>query len=549
MPEEVTSQLDTLTDLTTPWCVRVAVTLRIPELIEQGTATAAALAAETGCDAEAISRLLQHLASKGVLQEAPYDAFTLGATGRRLLDESARLLLDLNGIGDRYARIWSGLFESMRTGASVYHKVFGLPFWQDLEQHPAIADSYDQVNGPLGHPAQAPDFDVCGGWESITTVVHLGGDIGGDLAELLRVHPHLHGTLVDFPRVVAGAPEVFESAGVAERATTAGQSFFAPLPAGADLYLIKGVMRVWSDPVAVRLLKRCAEALGPHGRLILLDDVLPDGHKDANEGGYEQLLTLMVGGKDARKRTLSEFSELARKAGLAVTASAPQPPWPFVVECRSLVVPAAELAPSTREPLNQLLTRLGYRTVGERWNDNPLPADPRADLPVAGAPPGERAACAAAAQALRGRILTRQQNVMPEIIDRWPAVAGRGVTLVVQTRGGEREEVSCRFAAATAASPAGDSAAVPGPAIEIAGNPETWLSVLSGRSSFPAQMTTGGLRQVRADRTTRLRPDELRAIAVLLGLATTIPVSRAAGPAGADPARVLLDGRTLNLSP
>jgi 2,7-dihydroxy-5-methyl-1-naphthoate 7-O-methyltransferase len=332
--QDVISDLDALTDLTTPWCIRVAVTLRIPELIEAGLVTAGALAAETGTNEEALSRLLRQLARKGVLLQPQPGTFTLGATGRELLDESAKLMLDLNGIGDRYARVWAGLLESVRTGASVYHKIFGLPFWQDLEKHPAVAESYDRVNGPLGHPVSTMDFDISGGWDSVETVVHLGGDIGGVLAELLLLHPHLHGILVDFPRVVAGAPEVFAAAGVADRATTAGQSFFSPLPAGADLYLIKGTMRVWSDPVAIRLLKRCAEALGPRSRLVLIDDVLPDDLGEAPPDGYEQLLTLMVGGKDARKRSLSEFRELAGTAGLAVAAASPQPRWPFVVECR-----------------------------------------------------------------------------------------------------------------------------------------------------------------------------------------------------------------------
>lgn len=362
MPQDVVSDLAALTDLTTPWCIRVAVTLRIPELIEAGTVTVGALAAETGADEEALARLLRQLAGKKVLVQTHHDTFTLGATGRELLDESARLMLDLNGIGDRYARIWAGLLESMRTGASVYHKIFGLPFWQDLEKHPTIADSYDRVNGPLGHPVEEMDmnFDISGGWGSVKTVVHLGGDIGGVLAEILVLHPHLHGTLVDFPRVVAGAPEVFDAAGVADRATTAGQSFFSPLPAGADLYLIKGTMRVWSDPVAIKLLKRCAEALGPQSRLVLIDDVLPDDLAEAPPDGYEQLLTLMVGGKHARKRSLSEFRKLASTAGLAVTVASAQPRWPLVVECRldsndreMSSAAAAPARPAAGQPVSQ----------------------------------------------------------------------------------------------------------------------------------------------------------------------------------------------------
>jgi hypothetical protein len=55
------------------------------------------------------------------------------------------------------------------------------------------------------------------------------------LAELLRAHPHLRGTLVEVPATVARAAATFEAAGVADRVEVAGQSFFDPLPAGLEV--------------------------------------------------------------------------------------------------------------------------------------------------------------------------------------------------------------------------------------------------------------------------------------------------------------------------
>ncbi|HJZ98015.1 MAG TPA: methyltransferase [Candidatus Solibacter sp.] len=43
--------------------------------------------------------------------------------------------------------------------------------------------------------------------------------------------------------------------------TTSGQSFFDPLPAGADLYLLRGVINDWGDREAVRILRRCGDAV------------------------------------------------------------------------------------------------------------------------------------------------------------------------------------------------------------------------------------------------------------------------------------------------
>jgi hypothetical protein len=219
---------------------------------------------------------------------------------------------------------------------------------------------------------------------------------------------------------------------------------------------------------------------------------------------------------------------------------------------RGTAVPAAGLGAALREQLNQLLARLRYRTVDERWNDSALPVDPRADAPACAGVSGERAGLAAAVGALRDRATSRQRQVMDEIIYRWPAVSGLRVTLVVETPGQGREEIGCRLAPAeTAAAGPADAAAEPrGPGavrtIELTGSPQTWLSVLAGRSGFVAEVAAGRLCAAMPGGAARVRSDELHAIGVLLGLATTIPVARGQGVPAADPARVLLDGSTLN---
>ena len=72
-----------------------------------------------------------------------------------------------------------------------------------------------------------------------TAVVDVGGGTGSLLAEILRKRPTLRGTLVDLPTTVTRSAEIFQAAGVADRVTAVGQSFFRSFPAGADLYLVE----------------------------------------------------------------------------------------------------------------------------------------------------------------------------------------------------------------------------------------------------------------------------------------------------------------------
>ncbi len=328
MPDAEVVNLSALSDLCTPWCVHVVATLRIAEHIAAGLDGIDDLAAAEGCDTSVLHSVLGHLVSKGVFQEPEPGRFSLNESARGLLDPSLRLGLDLQGIGGRMAYAWGTLLTYVRTGASAYREIFGLPFWEDLEAHPEIAASFDALIGPPGHGVPNPEFQIAGGWAPVRRVVDVGGGTGAMLAELVRLRPLIHGILVDLPRSVARSGETFQSAGVAERVTAIGQSFFDPLPASADVYLLRGVLNDWPDREATAILSRCAQAARPAGRVVVLKSVGPDD--EPRRLGVEMVL---LGGKH---RTISEFRELARASGLDVLAAERQSSGYFVVECRPI---------------------------------------------------------------------------------------------------------------------------------------------------------------------------------------------------------------------
>ena len=318
--------LRALCDLETPWCVHVVATLRIADRLEAGEREIAALAAAAGADRDSLARVLRHLVGKGLFVEPAPGRFALNDAARALLEAPVRLGLDLNGIGGRMAVAWGTLLSAVRTGRPAYHEAFGRPFWEDLDAHPAVAASFDALMGP-GHGVPDPDVLLDPSeWESVRSVVDVGGGTGALLAEVLRVRPEVRGILVDLPRTVARSGEMFAAAGVASRATAIGQSFFDPLPADADLYLLKNVLADWPDREAAAILRRCAEAARPAGRVVLLGGVAL-----GEVAGPELLMMVLVGGKS---RTLAEFRELAREAGLEVTAAGRRPSGRVVVECR-----------------------------------------------------------------------------------------------------------------------------------------------------------------------------------------------------------------------
>jgi 2,7-dihydroxy-5-methyl-1-naphthoate 7-O-methyltransferase len=320
------ANLSALSDLCTPWCIHVVATLRIADHLAAGTTDITTLAQEAGCDTDSLQRVLRHLVSKGVFQEPAPGRFALNEAALGLLDPAQHLGLDLTGIGGRMAYAWGSLLSAVRTGTSAYHEIFGLPFWEDLEAHPDIAASFDALMGPPGHGTPDPEVLVTGGWEEVKTVVDVGGGTGALLAEILRARPAIHGTLVDLPRTVARAALLLQAAGVGERVRIVGQSFFDPLPVGADLYLLKSILNDWPDREARLILSRCAQAARPGGRVVILGGVSPDDKADS-----EVLMMVLLGSKN---RTLAEFRELAIASGLEVQAAGRLPSGRFAVECR-----------------------------------------------------------------------------------------------------------------------------------------------------------------------------------------------------------------------
>jgi hypothetical protein len=205
--------------------------------------------------------------------------------------------------------------------------VFGRPYWADLDADPDLAASYDSLMGTEGRGARDPAVLVNDDWENVRHVIDVGGGTGAMLAAILRAHPGVHGTLVDLPRTVARSGEVFESAGVADRVTVSAQSFFDPLPGGADVYLLARVLLDWPDEQATMLLSRCAEAAASNGRVVVDGGVVAG----RTAGGTGLLLMVLNGG---RTRSLDQFMVLAATVGLTVTAFGNGPSGRFIVEGR-----------------------------------------------------------------------------------------------------------------------------------------------------------------------------------------------------------------------
>lgn len=309
-------------DLLLPMALRVAATLRLADLVEAGATGPAELAARCGADARSLAALLRHLVAHGVFEEPERGIYALNGAARQLLDRDASGLrgwLDLEGIGGRFDLAYTGLLEAVRTGRAAYASVHGRPFWEDVTADPGRNAAFHEMMSGGEHERRFAAFVAAYDWRGVRHVVDAGGGDGGLLEQVLHAQPAVRGTLVELPGRLAAARDRLYAAGVADRCEIMGGSFFDPLPPGADVYLLSKVLGDWDDGSAVAILRRCREAAGPSGRVVLVGG-LPEGHPAA-DAVSDLMMLVLVGG---RERSRGEVLAVVEDAGLAVSAARPE---------------------------------------------------------------------------------------------------------------------------------------------------------------------------------------------------------------------------------
>lgn len=93
--------------------------------------------------------------------------------------------------------------------------------------------------------------------------------------------------------------------------------FFTEQPRkGADVYVLRTILHDWSDPDAVRILRRIVEGMGPSSRLLIMDMVLPKPGSGSRtfEATLRQKDLTMIQTFNAKERDLDEWKALLTDA-------------------------------------------------------------------------------------------------------------------------------------------------------------------------------------------------------------------------------------------
>lgn len=301
--------------------VYTAANMSLADHLADGPKSAVNLAATTRTNPRALHRFMRTLASFGILTQNGDDTFALTELGAALKKDApgAARSTVLTMAGPWARQSFGELDYSLATGRPAMDKVFGMSLFDYLAQHPDEAAQFSEsmigIHG--GEPpavAEAYDFSTIG------TIVDVGGATGNMLAHVLTRYPQPRGVLFDRPHVVAGAPALLRSRGVANRVTIAEGNFFESVPEGGDAYILSHIIHDWTESQCHTILGHCRKAMRKGAKLLIVEFVLPEGNTPHFGKLADMVMLAIPGGEE---RTANEYRRLLDDTGFAMTRVVP----------------------------------------------------------------------------------------------------------------------------------------------------------------------------------------------------------------------------------
>jgi hypothetical protein len=288
-------------------------------LSRDGTRTPSDVAEEMGLDPTLLYRLLQALASLGLLNETPGRRFNLterGAVLRTDVPGSLRYMAMLEG-GPEHWAIWKHVPTMIRDGRqNAFMREYGEMAFAHARANP---DGYGAVFGRAMSGFSAiqsawalealRDYD----FSSVATWCDVAGGHGHLMCSILAAYPHLSGTVLDLPEVIAEKEQLWAARlGLEERCRYVAADMFKDVPSEADVYSLKMVLHDWNESECTWILQTIRRRAKPDGRIFIVEHIVPG----PSESHFSKLFDIhvMCWGS-GRERTEEEYISLLEASG------------------------------------------------------------------------------------------------------------------------------------------------------------------------------------------------------------------------------------------
>jgi orsellinic acid C2-O-methyltransferase len=310
--------------------------LELADLLGGGPLTVGELSTATGTRPELLRRLVRGLAGIGLVGLGTGDRVSLTEMGALLGSRTPGSLRDiaLHRGGASFAA-WGELEHAVKTGESAFETAHGDAFFDYLRRNPDAGAAFDGAMARLSdrvveEAVQSYDFGAA------SRVLDVGGGRGHFVAAVLDANPELEGAVFEVPEVSGAACAYLRAQGLGDRSLAIGGNFLERVPRGYDLHILKWILHDWDDEASRELLAASRAALPEDGRLLIVEQLLPEAVPDngALHPAVAMDLIMLVNFADARERHLREYEQLLATAGFEVHEVVTLPSGFSILDCR-----------------------------------------------------------------------------------------------------------------------------------------------------------------------------------------------------------------------
>nr|GEV60961.1 caffeic acid 3-O-methyltransferase-like [Tanacetum cinerariifolium] len=268
---------------------------------------------------EMLDRMLRLLASHSILtcslrdhESKPVREYGLAPVAKHFLpnEDGVSLVPMLELHQDKVpVDTWFKVEEAVLEGGTPFDKVHGTSGFEYTGLDARFSEIFNKAMVETSIIVIKEVLNCYHGFNNLKSLVDIGGGLGITLNMVRSKYPKIKGINLDLPHVIQHAPQY---PGIEH----VGGDMFQNLPQG-DAIFMKWVLHGWSDSNCIKLLKNCYKSLPEHGKVIVVDKILPvlPDTCSYTKCGTNQDTIMMTQTPGGKERTEDEFLALAKGAG------------------------------------------------------------------------------------------------------------------------------------------------------------------------------------------------------------------------------------------
>lgn len=266
------------------------------------------LASELLLNEDKLQLLLNALHNAGFL-ERNADSFIVNSVSKFLTEKNPESLkyACLNW-SDEHLTAWQKLDFSIRTGKSSFEEVYGLPFFDYLNENSQKLHAYHKAMYEYAKDDYKTLADIID-FGAYKSVMDVGGGYGAVLETIQAKNPSVECVLFDLEKVVARST-------IGNIKKISG-SFFEKIPQLSDAIVLSRVLHDWNDEKANVILQNCFDALPKGGALYVIENCADNIAVDLS------LLSLnMTAMCESHERSSAEYIAMSENVGFCFDGEA-----------------------------------------------------------------------------------------------------------------------------------------------------------------------------------------------------------------------------------